>query len=139
MIRSLLICGLMSAAVIGCNESPSRNARPSDRSKTGDKPEPDTRGVESREVMKQQLSQLVPPGTSIQKAQQVMEREGFSCSQKHNTGFSEEGVGHDNLDYIYCDRSDEVGPFTTRRWQIALIIEHSKVRGYLVSMGYRSP
>ena len=139
MMRSQLICSLMIAALIGCNESPSRDARPADRSRTGDKPEPDTRRVESREVMKQRLLRLIPPGTSIQKAQQLMEREGFSCIQKHNAGFSEEGVDHDKLDYIYCDRSDEVGAFIERRWQIALIIEHSKVRGYLVSMANRGP
>ena len=85
--------------------------------------------------MKTALLQIVPSGTPLVQARNVMEREGFTVAAKQNAAFSEQGRLHQNIDYLYCDRSESAGFPVERRWQVALVHDGTQLTDILVSMG----
>ncbi len=94
-----------------------------------------TEGIENYEEMKLVMNQLIPTGTPFDLAKAKMEKEGFECTVQRNSSFSEQGVGIENIDYVYCDRHDYSGPYESLRWQAALILEKEKVTRVALSKG----
>lgn len=98
-----------------------------------------TRGLKDPVAMKAALVRIVPPGTSIGKAREAMEHEGFKVTEKRNASFAEQGRVHEKIDYMYCDRTETASFSIERRWQVALINDGARVTDILVSMGLTGP
>jgi hypothetical protein len=74
-----------------------------------------------------------PVGSSIDKAQSFMEKEGFKCSRQTNATFQ----NRQGIDYVYCDR--QRGAVVVRRWQVALVQKENKVVEVLANTGLIGP
>jgi hypothetical protein len=97
-----------------------------------------TTGIDKVPEMKATLRQHVPSGASLAEAKAFMEREGFECRMVKNEGFSEEGIDHEPLDYLYCCRTDGHG-YVVRKWQVAIVVRDDAVTDILVSSGLVGP
>jgi hypothetical protein len=118
MIRAFM---LSLAALLGCSRDSA------------------TSGLKDPAAMKSALLQLVPPGTSLPKAREAMEHEGFTVTEKHDASFAEQGKVHNDIDYLYCDRTESARFPVERRWQVALVSDGTKVTNILVSVGLTGP
>ena len=113
---ALLCACLVTLATVGC----------------GDKGP--TRKVDDATVMKEVLLRQLPVGTPIGEAQKFMEQEGFKCVSRKNRTFSEAGTDHEDIDYLYCTRTDEVTPpALKRKWHIAVVENSDAVADVLIS------
>jgi hypothetical protein len=98
-----------------------------------------TRGLKDPAAMKSALLRIVPPGTSLPKAREAMEHEGFTATEKQDASFAEQGKLHNKIDYLYCDRTESAKFPVERRWQVALVSDGAQVINILVSMGLTGP
>src|SRR5438128_778330 len=79
-------------------------------------------GIASVPEMKNRVAALVPLGASAADAAARMSTAGFICTVYKQQPF---GRPSEKLDYLYCARSE--GLVVQRRWQIALVLQHSRV------------
>ena len=98
-----------------------------------------TANIEQAAMMKSAILETIPRGTGLAAAKGFMKREGFECSITHNGEFSEQGVVHEGIDYLYCNRHDRIDTFVNRRWQIAVVLEKDSVADVYVSEGLIGP
>ena len=81
--------------------------------------------TEDAEVTTQEILKHIPVGSSIENAERVMLQEGFECSHELDS----KGT------YLYCDiQKNEKAP-VSRRWQIIIRYQESKVRSVSVTTG----
>lgn len=105
----------------------------------------DTWKVDDARMMKTQLAQLIPPGTPVEVARTVMEKEGFDCTVRRNATFIEElsldeeefeafwtGTGK-RFDFLDCHRSQNVELIARRDWSVAVVLQGNAVTDVLVS------
>jgi hypothetical protein len=98
-----------------------------------------TAQIEQPATMKSAVLERLPRGTPLTAAKEFMEREGFECCVTRKGEFSEQGVVHEGIDYLYCNRHDRVDTWVNRRWQIAVVLEDDKVADVYVSEGLIGP
>ena len=63
-----------------------------------------------------------------------MELQGFKCSDRIDSPFG----GRQHLNYLYCERNDG-GTVVDRRWQVALVLQDSKVDEVLITSSLAGP
>ncbi|SRR6266487_5800631 len=97
------------------------------------------RTADTPAAMKAALQQLIPAGTPRDQARRTMEKAGYRVTDKTNASFSEEGVVHRGINYLYCDCTERSGLIIERRWQAALVYAGDSVSEILVSMGLTGP
>jgi hypothetical protein len=84
----------------------------------------------------------VPIDSSIDRAKQIMEKNGFNCQFTENGTFARmridknapSGTRHqvyENVDYLYCANSK--GFLVQRRWQVAIFHTEKYVKSVAVS------
>jgi len=93
-----------------------------------------TRGFEESAVMVKVILDAAPVGSSVETARRFMEREGFHCTEKTNSSFSEDRTG---IDYLYCGRSE--GLIVQRKWMVAIVHRKGKVVEVLANTGLIGP
>jgi hypothetical protein len=88
----------------------------------------------------------IPLGTSIFRAKEVMEAEGFRCSMLNNTGFAEDRPGgpqisHAPANLLWCDSGDRStrALFISKRWQVSFVDEAGSVSNVAVGVGLTGP
>lgn len=74
------------------------------------------------EEMREKLNHLLPKGTKIQTAKELMSKEGFSCELRSNAKWK----GKSNLDYLHCSREDGSPPIKLL-WEVAVFHDNSGV------------
>jgi hypothetical protein len=91
--------------------------------------------------MKQTLKREIPVGTPEAEARRFMERQGFSCTLEKQQSFSEQGKTFNDLDFLYCTRSDTSTTLSlvSREWKIAVVVQNHLVSDILVSSGLLGP
>lgn len=77
--------------------------------------------VESPQQMRIQIEGVVPCGTPLKQAHEIMCRKGFSCEFVRRGKWRERR----GLDYLRCVRDD--GQLIKRRWDVALIHDGERV------------
>ncbi len=97
------------------------------------------RAADTPAAMKAALQQLIPSGTPLDQARRTMEKAGYKVTDETSASFSEEGVVHRGINYLYCDCTERAHLIIERRWQIALIYTGDSVSDILVSMGLTGP
>jgi len=86
---------------------------------------PEIHLTEDTDVTTQEILKQIPVGSSIENAEQVMLQEGFECSHQVDS----KGT------FLYCDiQKNEKAP-VSRRWQIIIRYQKSKVRSVSVTTG----
>jgi hypothetical protein len=101
-VSCLLLCSLFS--LVGCE----------DKGETGN--------AVSLEEMREKLNHLLPKGTKIQMAKDLMLKEGFSCEPRVNAKWK----GKAHLDYLHCTREDGSPPVKLL-WEIAVFHDETGV------------
>ena len=97
---------------------------------------------EDPDVMEREILAIVPIDSSVDRAKQLMEKNGFDCTFTKNGNFTRAradknapGVmrhqAYNNLDYLYCNFSR--GLLVQRRWQVAIIHTEKSVKSVAVS------
>ncbi|NES73130.1 MAG: hypothetical protein F6K24_52030, partial [Okeania sp. SIO2D1] len=88
------------------------------------------------DVMEQEILRLIPLGSSIEKAKEIMENNGFQCEYFENDSFvrvRDDPNGrprvrqtlYENVCHLYCDISK--GLIVQRRWQASIVHERGVV------------
>ena len=90
-------------------------------------------------AMKAAVQKLIPPGTPLDEARRAMEAAGYTVTTMADTAFSEDGVVHRGIDYLYCDCTEHRDVLLERRWQVALVHASGGVSDVFVSMGLTGP
>jgi hypothetical protein len=85
------------------------------------------------------IQQLIPLGTSRDQARRTMERAGYTVTSMTNARFSEEGVVHKGIDFLYCDCSEQTYLIIERRWQVGIVYTGDSVSDILVSRSLTGP
>jgi hypothetical protein len=86
----------------------------------------------------------MPIDSSIDRAKQIMEKNGFRCEFTENGAFARTRDGknapgeirqqvYENVDYLYCDASR--GFLVQRRWQVAIGYQEKLIKFVAVSTG----
>jgi hypothetical protein len=88
---------------------------------------------------KEEIIKLIPVGSSIKSAQEVMQKNGFNCQMMLNRPFAEmDESGTNNIyrkiDFLYCDRQG-FGIVCRPRWQVAIVQNNAVVKDVFVSYG----
>lgn len=81
--------------------------------------------TENTDETTQEILKHIPVGSSIEHAEQAMLQEGFECSHKRDS----KGT------FLYCDIQKHEESLVTRRWQILIRYQESKVRSVSVTTG----
>ncbi|MFY9571093.1 MAG: hypothetical protein WAV20_06840 [Blastocatellia bacterium] len=95
-------------------------------------------------VMKQEIENQIPIGSSIKDAKRIMEANAFKCKLEERGSFAEMGDDerfvrrHDNADFLYCDK-EKRGFICSRRWQVAIVHKDTVVSGIFVSISQNCP
>ena len=92
----------------------------------------------SAKAMRQEIEKLIPIGSNITDAQQLLQANGFVCSMRQQKSFIEmkedkSVVAHNNLDFLFCDKRDQLLT-NTRVWQVAVIHQSGLVSDLLNSV-----
>jgi hypothetical protein len=82
----------------------------------------ETGNAVSLEEMREKLNHLLPKGTGIQAAKDLMVKEGFFCEPRVNAKWK----GKAGLDYLHCTREDGSPPVKLL-WEIAVFHDASGV------------
>ncbi len=99
---------------------------------------------EDPDLVEQEILRLVPIDSSIDRAKQIMEKNGFGCKFTENGAFARVRIDknapggtrhqvYENVDYLYCDASQ--GFLVQRRWQVAIYHAKKQVKSVAVSTG----
>jgi hypothetical protein len=97
---------------------------------------------EDPDVVERQILLMMPIDSSIDRAKQLMEKNGFSCKFTQNSEFirmridknAPGGTRHqvyEDVDYLYCNASQ--GFLVQRRWQAAIFHAEKNVKSVAVS------
>lgn len=97
---------------------------------------------EDPDVVEREILRIVPIDSSIDRAKQIMEKNGFNCQFTENGTFARmridknapSGTRHqvyENVDYLYCANSK--GFLVQRRWQVAIFHTEKYVKSVAVS------
>lgn len=81
--------------------------------------------IPNESEMREEVLRHVPVGSALESAQQLMEANGFKCSE------SSDNVGP----YLYCDQQRSVDAFVSRRWQIKIREVDGRVSDVVVHTG----
>jgi hypothetical protein len=82
----------------------------------------ETGNAVSLEEMREKLNHLLPKGTKVQTAKDLMSKEGFSCELRSNAKWK----GKAGLDYLHCTREDGSPPVKLL-WEVAVFHDASGV------------
>jgi hypothetical protein len=90
-----------------------------------------TATVDTNDAMLAAVRTLVPPGTSLTQAEEILQAEGFDCT------FADDDptVG----DCLRCTRVDSTGPLVSRRWTVRLPYRDGMVVDIRVESGLVGP
>ncbi|MBN8625731.1 MAG: hypothetical protein J0M17_09600 [Planctomycetes bacterium] len=90
-----------------------------------------TSRVDNNDAMLAAVRTLVPPGTSLTQAEEILQAEGFDCT------FADDDptVG----DCLRCTRVDSTGPLVSRRWTVRLPYRDGMVVDIRVESGLVGP
>jgi len=94
-----------------------------------------TASLSDNTAMKQAILAHVPIGTEVEHATKFMEHEGFECSIFTNSMFTSTDTTREGLDFIFCQRKNNVGLLEVRLWGVALVFADGKVTEVLVRSG----
>ena len=96
--------------------------------------------IDNRDELKTTLQERIPRGTPVVKAQEIMEKEGFSCTPTKNGVFVERKRWqdkeplHEGIDFLHCYRRQNAGNlFMVRKTDVALVLDQGAVKDILVS------
>jgi hypothetical protein len=94
--------------------------------------------------VKQSISKLIPVGSRIEEAKDMMEQHGFRCEMKQRDAFVEydaenKEILHEGEDFLWCDKSKRVAELVVRRWQVIITHKSGIVSGMYVSTGLVAP
>jgi hypothetical protein len=98
-----------------------------------------TARIEEPAVVKSAVLEGIPRGTRLGLAKEFMEHEGFQCSVVRSGRFAEQGVVHEGVDFLWCNRDDRGSAWVHRRWQVMLVLENDTVTDVHVSEGLIGP
>ncbi len=87
--------------------------------------------------LKRSILNVIKIGSDINKAKKIMESNGFNCSFKKNSTFSDGKNLYRHIDFLYCDI--EKGFLVSRRWQTAVLHKNNIVENVVVSTGLTGP
>jgi len=87
--------------------------------------------------LRESIIKIIPPGTGIEKAGDVMAINGFTCSVLRDSSFAGSDRVYEHIDFLYC--SIEKGFPVSRRWQAAMVLKNSAVAEVYVSTGLTGP
>jgi hypothetical protein len=108
----------------------------------------------SETKMKAEVLKRIPIGSSIERAQIVMQKSGFECEIIWNRSFGdydEQGnptpppralpqIEGKRVDFLYCDKEKAAFPYIfTRRWQIAIVHKNGAVTEVRVAISLTGP
>jgi hypothetical protein len=91
---------------------------------------------------------VVPVGSKIDHAKQVMESEGLRCVMQYNQKYAEDDpnntgkmIDHPPADFLWCDSGERSTwmPLVSKRWQIAFVVKDDKVAAVSVGVGVTGP
>jgi hypothetical protein len=94
------------------------------------------RDIDSTDAMSALLIEQVPPGTSAISAQQIMERNQFTCELQRNKAFRGSDFTREGFDFLLCKRTDKAASHQVRCWQIALVLDGDVVSDAYVDISY---
>lgn len=89
---------------------------------------------------KKELQRVIPMGTPLHLAMQIMSNNGFACRLVTHGAFDEYDTvdkksSHENISYIYCDRwTQQIPVLIGARYQVALVYTNGVVIDYLVAI-----
>ena len=89
----------------------------------------------SLDQMRSAIEQLVPMNTDVEVARKTMEKEAFVCEVKLNMSWN----GGPKGPFLWCDRREDAGASTIRRWNIAFPLNGQKIAGVRLSEGLIGP
>jgi hypothetical protein len=96
--------------------------------------------IDNRDELKTVLQERIPRGTPVAAAQQLMEKEGFTCTPTKNGVFVERQRWqdkeplHEGIDFLYCYRRQNAGNFMmVRKTDVAVVLDQGVVKDVLVS------
>lgn len=92
---------------------------------------------ENPEEVKRSILKVIPPGSDINRAKIIMEKNGFKCSFVKDSSFADKNSIYQHIDFLYCDI--EKGFIVGRRWQVAVVVKNSLVSEIFVSTGLTGP
>ncbi len=120
---------LLTAALTGCAVGPFGTPLLSLRSSADDVESEYrlTKNVETPDLMRSVLLRQIPVGSTREHAQRQLEIEGFTCKFRRKADFSDQFDKYENVDYVHGDRNDSQGMFTSKRWQVAVILDQGRV------------
>ena len=100
--------------------------------------------TEDLKEVKQSVLELIPVGSRIEKAKEVMEQNGFKCVLREKATFVEydkkrKQILHEGEDFLWCDKSERVAEFVLRRWQVIITHKDEIVSGVYTSTGLIAP
>ncbi len=88
------------------------------------------------DLMEEEISQLIPVGSSIDRAKRIMESNGFKCEYIENDTFSRvredpnfPGGKHTlyrGVDFLSCDRSKMVAVLREVKWLAAIVYDENR-------------
>jgi len=88
----------------------------------------------------------VPLGTSILRAKNIMESEGFNCSMLYKTSFSEDQpagpqISHPPANVLWCDSGEHITSalLISKRWQVNFVEKDGLVSFVAVGVGLTGP
>lgn len=90
-----------------------------------------TATVDTNDAMLAAVRQLVPPGTSLAQAEEILAAEGFDCAFADD----DPAIG----DCLRCTRVDSTGPLVSRRWTVRLPYRDGMVVDIRVENGLVGP
>lgn len=94
-----------------------------------------TKNVGSADVMRSVLLRQIPIGATQDHARRQLQIEGFEPTFRRKADFADKFDKYEDVDFLYGDRSDSTGLLTSKRWQVAVIIEDGRVAKLAVSEG----
>jgi hypothetical protein len=95
-----------------------------------DRPVPKIALHDDAEASKAEIIKVIPPGTRVDEARRIMERNGFAC---------EPSKDDDGREYIWCVYSSSVSWLVSCRWAVSLYHRDNKVDEVTVSLAYTGP
>ncbi len=88
------------------------------------------------DLMEEEISQLIPVGSSIDRAKRIMESNGFKCEYIENGIFSNmredpnfpggKQTLYRGVDFLSCDRRKMVGVLRQIRWQPSIVYDENR-------------
>ena len=117
MQRRILLASLLMS-LYGCQGRPTMKPQPTNLTL-----------AEDEAVVRQEILKLIPVGSSVAVAENVMAQNGFECSMQRDKD------GH----YLYCDRKKSKDAFVGTRWQVLLHYADDSVTDVSVSVGFVGP